>query len=98
MPRRAGSRVGWKFAESDPTAPRFGGDPAEFALRPNLDTFVREVLQNSNDQQLEESTPVEVRFKIDPVSGATLKKFFETFRWSELRGHLKAVPAKRARG
>ena len=92
------STIGWRFAQSDPTAPRYGGDPAEFALRPTLDTFVREVLQNSNDQQKEESTPVEVRFKIDTLQGKDLKDFFAAFRWSDLRRHLKAVPEKRAKG
>src|SRR3989442_9866552 len=97
MPVDREKAVGWRFAESDPTAPRYVDDPAEFALRPNLDTFVREVLQNSNDQQLEESVPIEVRFKVDLVKGTALKEFFDAFQWGDLRRHLLRVPAKRAR-
>src|SRR2546428_294141 len=51
-----------------------------------------------NDQQIDETVPVEVHFKIDPIKGSTLKGFVDAFHWSDLRGHLKGVPEKRARG
>ena len=54
--------VKWIFDPLPPSESEGGGDPAEHVFDQDLDTFVREVLQNSKDQRLANSEPVRVSF------------------------------------
>lgn len=87
----------WFFYKGAPSAPRYGGDPTKHAVDRNTKTFVREVLQNSNDQGLDNDYPVEVRFEFTVLSGDELRTFEEAARWDDLVPHLEAV-AERDRG
>ena len=63
------SNLEWVFSPIPPDGGEHGGDPGEHVFEQNLDTFVREVLQNSNDQQLVLTEPVRVRFDFFALDG-----------------------------
>lgn len=44
--------VGWLFDGLPPSGARRGGDPSEYVFRHDIESFVREVVQNANDQAL----------------------------------------------
>jgi hypothetical protein len=56
--------------------------PTEKALDSDLEIFVREVLQNANDQGLDNDDPVEVRFRFHEVDGE-VDTFLEQLDWRE---------------
>lgn len=88
----------WHFYDGGQSAPRFGGDPTKHAVDHNTESFVREVLQNSNDQALPNDMPVEVTFRLVELSGDELHEFLEAINWeSGLRERIDAV-AKSDRG
>jgi len=89
---------GWGFSTTDPTDARYGDDPTKHALDASLEVFVREVLQNSNDQGLQGET-VEVHFWIDRVTGDELAAFQDAIEWEALvEEHLHAIPEDHGRG
>ncbi len=93
-------KVGWHFYDGGQSAPRFGGDPTKHAVDHNTESFVREVLQNANDQALPNDMPVEVTFRLVELSGDELREFLEAIGWeSELRDRIGAVAeSDRGRG
>lgn len=92
--------VGWHFYDGGQSAPRFGGDPTKHAVDHNTESFVREVLQNANDQALPNGMPVEVTFRLIELSGGDLHEFTQAIRWeTELRERISAVSeSDRGRG
>lgn len=87
------SRIGWAFDPLPVSGARRGGDPAEHVFRHELDTFVREVVQNANDQRVSEPR---VDFTFSSLEGQPLKEFMEALRFDALRPHLLAAPRVRA--
>jgi hypothetical protein len=82
----------WLFYRGGPSAPRYGGDPTKHAVDQDVETFVREVLQNANDQARDDLlAPVEVRFRFLSLSGEELESFREAIGWDQLHDHLQAV-------
>ena len=60
----------WGFTTSRPTDARYGDDVAKYAMshgEPGLKTFVREVLQNSNDARLDNNQPARVTFRLESL-------------------------------
>lgn len=83
---------GWVFPDLNPRGAGQGGDLTQFAIRGDLETFVREVLQNSNDAAYEESDePVEVVFKLQDLVNDDLERFQEAFRWDEWKAQIDAA-------
>lgn len=81
----------WIFDPESPSGSRVGGDPGEYAFQQNLETFVREVLQNSNDNN-DGSGPVEVKFAFKNLIGSgAIENFMEKMNWPELLPHLESV-------
>lgn len=80
----------WIFDVLPPSGARRGGDPAEHAFKHDLDTFVREVVQNANDQRLGTGKP-EVHFRLHELSGVALEGFLAKLSWNTLEPHLRAV-------
>lgn len=72
----------WYFFSGGPGTPRYGDDPTKHAVDHDTETFVREVLQNANDQGLDDG-PVEVRFKFTTLSGDERRDFLESLSWDE---------------
>lgn len=84
--RSAGPR--WVFDELPPSGARRGGDPSEHAFRGDLESFVREVVQNANDQAV--GWPA-VRFRLRELSGDELRAYLDALSFETLRAHLEAA-------
>ncbi|MBC8072621.1 MAG: hypothetical protein IAG13_30145, partial [Deltaproteobacteria bacterium] len=80
--------AGWIFDELPPSGARRGDDPAQHAFRPDLATFVREVIQNANDQALAAPT---VSFTARVLQGDALEHFTRAIAWDDLTAHLRAT-------
>ncbi|MCA9605243.1 MAG: hypothetical protein KC619_06600, partial [Myxococcales bacterium] len=85
--------IEWVFDELPPSGARRGGDPSEHAFRRDLESFVREVVQNANDQAV--AWP-RVTFRLAELQGAELDAYLESLRWPTLLPHLEG--AARATG
>ena len=90
----------WFFFDGGPGSPRYGGDPTKHAFKHDTETFVREVLQNANDQAQEDSDgSVEVHFRFLSLSGSDLEEFQEAIDWDHLVDHVESVAGtERGRG
>lgn len=79
----------WGFTTSRPTDARYGDDVAKYAMshgEPGLKTFVREVLQNSNDARLDNDQPARVTFKLASLEGDDAIEYLRALdieTWSE---------------
>lgn len=68
------------------------GGVDSFAFKLNLDTFVREVVQNINDARVDQSTPAEAEFILEDFNGKNLTDLLNLIGWnSGLEDHLKGV-------
>lgn len=82
----------WFFFDGGPGAPRYGDDPTKHAVDHDAEAFVREVLQNANDQGLDNDEPVKVTFRFVTVSGDDKEDFLEALEWKNGLGErLKSV-------
>lgn len=80
----------WGFTTSRPTDARYGDDVAKYAMSsgdPGLKTFVREVLQNSNDARLYNGDPAEVTFRLDTLEGEDLREYMDALDISTWSNH-----------
>lgn len=71
----------WEFPAQKSGITEYHDLPTKEALDSDLETFVREVLQNANDQGLDNGDPVEVTFEFHRLTGDEVDEFLETFRW-----------------
>lgn len=82
----------WIFDPVPPSGQFTGGIPSAYVFKPELDTFVREVLQNSLDARKATSqTPTEVKFTFRQLQGDDKTRFLNTIDRGYLRTHLQAV-------
>lgn len=89
----------WEFDALPPSGARRGGDPAEYAFTRTLDTFVREALQNANDQSLHRGNArAEVRFDVEELKGQELKEFRAAIEWDALVRHVRGAAAVKGIG
>ena len=85
----AKSKYQWRFAERRPGEPIRGGVNA-YAFKINLDTLVRESVQNINDQRVGDN--VRAEFVLQTCEGAELKKLLTLVGWNDgLSVHLEAI-------
>ena len=94
MPAKSSSRrkPRWVFDPVPPSGQFTGGIPSAYVFKPELDTFVREVLQNSLDaRQPDNEAPVEVKFTFRRLQGDDKQRFLDTLDWGYLKTHLQAV-------
>ena len=83
--------IEWQFARHNQYEAQKGG-VSNYAFKLNLDTFVREVVQNINDQRLSVKKPAVAEFILEDLSGSRLKSLLELIGWdSGLREHLEGV-------
>lgn len=80
--------IDWVFDPLPSSGARRGGDPAEHVFKHQLDTFVREVVQNANDQREGEPS---VDFTFEVLRDAGLDEFLSSLRWEGLAPHLHAA-------
>jgi hypothetical protein len=85
------SQIRWIFDPLPASQTRRGGDPAEHAFQHDIDTFVREVIQNANDQAV---TQPQVIFRLRDIHGKGLAKFLNAMDWPTLSSHLGSVAHK----
>lgn len=79
----------WLFPTQKSGLTDYHSIPTEKALDSKLETFIREVLQNSNDQGLDNDDPVEVHFRFKELTGDDLEEFLDALDWkNELEDHI----------
>src|SRR5438093_61027 len=85
----------WVFDPIPPSGARKKGVPSLYVFNPDLDTFVREVLQNSKDQHDEKRAgeSARVRFSLKRLDGDAKKSFLNGIGWTKLKTHLEASAA-----
>jgi hypothetical protein len=84
--------INWCFEKAGFS--RRGGDPAQYAFTPRLETFVREVIQNAKDQRPRGAAdPVHVHFQLIELSGKELVRFQTSIGLETLKPHLEAAGA-----
>jgi hypothetical protein len=84
--------VHWVFDELPPSGARRGGDPSEHAFKHDVETLVREVVQNANDQAL--GFPA-LSFRVRELRAEALGRFLDAIDWHTLSPHLRAAAAAR---
>jgi len=73
----------WFFFSGGPGAPRYGDDPTKHAVDHDSEAFVREVIQNANDQGLPNDDPVEVTFRFVTLTGDEKEDFIDGLGWDD---------------
>ncbi|MFD1566062.1 hypothetical protein [Halolamina litorea] len=80
----------WKFPTQKSGRTSYHTIPTEKAFDSELSTFVREVLQNANDQGISDTQPAQVFFRFQRLTGDDLREYLETLQWeSKLRKQLQ---------
>jgi hypothetical protein len=85
------SHFEWKFRATPPDGERKGGDLAAMSFERDLETFVREVIQNSHDAKHPNADTVRVLFRFEELEGAKKRAFLDAAGWEQLAPHLKAA-------
>src|SRR4051794_10280664 len=86
--------LSWIFDPLPPSGQVVGGVPTVHVFRPDLDIFVREVLQNSHDQAPHDvERHVRVCFSFHKLTGTSKAAFLNAIHWPELEGHLAGAAA-----
>ena len=83
----------WKFLERPLDAPFVGGAQPE-VIKPGIDGFVREAIQNSFDRRVTNSH-VRVEFELKELTGVELSEFLQFVNWPTLNIHLDALASQR---
>jgi len=83
------SNLHWIFDPILPSGSIQRGSPASHVFRGEIDTFIREVLQNSHDQKAGPE-PVEVCFRFYTLEEEHRERYLRALGWLELEEHLEA--------
>ncbi|QPV61571.1 hypothetical protein I7X12_12455 [Halosimplex litoreum] len=84
--------VDWVFPDLRPGGAGQGGDLTQFTMEGELETFVREVLQNANDAAYSDlDDPVEVDFHIQELTGDELSEFKTALRWEKWKAQVESA-------
>ena len=81
----------WIFDHSPDSDAKQYGVPTSHIFKPDIDTFVREIVQNASDQRLLEDQPVTVRFSVIDFEGERLTTFLRAINFDSLHPHLQSV-------
>ncbi len=68
-----------------------GGNANQFTVPPDLDSLVRETIQNALDAKLPTGDAVFVRFRLLELTGQPRTRFLEALDFAALKPHLEAV-------
>ncbi len=82
----------WVFDPLPASGARRGGDPASHVFRQTVTSFVREVVQNANDQR---TGAPEIHFRFMELAGDPLAGFLAAVSWPTLEPHLRAAASTR---
>lgn len=80
-----------------PDGARDGGDPAGEVFHADLETLVREVLQNTKDAWRPGSQAAHVTFRLSRINGPALGKFLDALDWPSLVPHIEGASSKARR-
>lgn len=92
-----GEKAGWQFRDAPDDGGRDYGNANLFSFDPDIDTLVRETIQNSNDQALsaveskDTDRPVRLVYKLITLRGDALDRFLNALGWEELEPHYDAI-------
>ena len=78
----------WIFDGLPASRARKGGLANTQVFDPSLDSFVREVLQNSRDQRHDDQR-VDVRLILKELTGPALRDFLDAIGWNRLEEHIE---------
>lgn len=82
----------WYFDKLNQKETRQGDIPTKHALDADIETFVREVLQNANDAgPVRKDEPIEVTFRFRHLRSSELDTFRKEFGWDDLLPHLEGA-------
>lgn len=82
----------WVFDPSRPSGARQGGLATAHVIQPDIDNFVREILQNALDQRVG-SQAVRVSFSLRQLSGEQKNNFLAVMGWGQLQSHIEGAAA-----
>ena len=85
------SRLNWLFRRVPPDGGRDFGNSGFEAFKHSIDTFTREVIQNSLDATIEKPGRLALKFRLLRLKGRDLEQFQEIIQWSDLHGHIKSA-------
>jgi len=83
--------VAWIFDPPPPSGARKGGLANAQIFDPDIDSFVREVLQNARDQKIDTAESVSVRFALKEFTGPDFVGLLEAMGWAELEPHINGA-------
>ncbi len=78
------------FDPAPPSGARHGGLATAHVIEPELDRFVREVLQNARDQRVDDEL-VRVNFTLHRLYGEFKDRLLDGIGWDQLEPHLQAA-------
>jgi hypothetical protein len=81
----------WLFDPPPPSQSRRGGSGNLEVFSRDLDSLIRELLQNASDQKRPDQDGVRVRLAVEDISGPDLDLFLKAAGWPNLRDHVEAV-------
>lgn len=83
--------LAWIFDPRLPSGARQGGAAASYVFGRDLNSFVRDVLQNSHDQKRDDVDTVTVLVRLHELDAKHAADFLDAMGWDQLRPHLAAV-------
>ena len=81
----------WLFRKVPPDGGRDFGNSGFEAFKHSIDTFTREVIQNSLDATVDPAKGLQLKFRLIRLKGEDLKRFQEIIQWSKLHDHIRAA-------
>ena len=89
--------LSWVFRKVPPDGGRDFGNSGFEAFRHSIDTFTREVIQNSLDATLGKPPRLALKFRLIRLRNKDLQQFQNIIQWSSLHDHIKSAAAGAAR-
>lgn len=83
--------IGWRFDAAPLSGSRSGGNAAEYAFNPNINHFVREVIQNVLDNKSNLFNSVKIGFHFFTLRNQELDLFLSNVNFEDLNEHLRAA-------
>lgn len=81
----------WLFRRVPPDGGRDFGNSGFEAFKHSIDTFTREVIQNSLDATVGRPSKLSLKFRLIRLKGQDLQRFQEIIQWSALHDHIRSA-------
>ncbi|MDH5630396.1 MAG: hypothetical protein OEY96_09620 [Gammaproteobacteria bacterium] len=83
--------IEWVFDPAPPSGSRSGGSAAEYGFKGQIDTLVRETVQNSLDAGKLGENRVDIKYRFIELTDEKMQNFLDSIRWDSLRDNLESV-------